>query len=344
MPDTKVFLLTPPFTQLNTPYPATAYLAGFLNTQGIGSVQADLGIEVILRLFSARGLENLFAHISGQGGKLSDNALRIVSLRKLYLKTIEPVIGFLQNKMPTLAHLICTGNYLPEASRFEQISDLEWAFGAMGTQDKARHLATLYLEDLSDLIVEAVDPHFGFSRYAERLSRSAHTFDKLQEELQKPPTYIDRITLQVLAEKIEQTTPELVAISAPFPGNVYSAFRCAQWIRQHQPQLKVCLGGGFANTELRSVSDIRVFDYFHFITLDDGEAPMLALLQYLEGRIPAALLKRTFLLDNGVVTYCNSSLMSDVKQKDVGTPDYKGLPLEQYLSVIEINWGNFLSL
>lgn len=336
MHSTKVFLLTPPFTQLNTPYPATAYLSGFLNTQDVSSAQADLGIDVILRLFAAKGLEDLFAHVARQGGTLSDNALRILSLSTQYLKTIEPVIGFLQNKNPTLAHLICTGNYLPEASRFEQISDLEWAFGAMGIQDKARHLATLYLEDLSDLIVEAVDPHFGFSRYAERLSRSAHTFDQLQQELEKPATYIDRITLEVLSEKIEQESPDLVAISAPFPGNVYSAFRCAQWIRQHKPQVKVCLGGGFANTELRSVSDTRVFGYFHFITLDDGEAPMLALLQYLEGRIPAALLKRTFMLEKDSVCYHNGSLLPDVRQKDVGTPDYRGLPLEQYLSVIEI--------
>jgi hypothetical protein len=333
---TKVFLLTPPFTQLNTPYPATAYLTGFLNTKDIESKQADLGIDVILRLFSTAGLERLFAHISRQDAGLSDNASRVISLGSIYLKTIEPVIGFLQNKNPTLAHLICTGNYLPEASRFEQISDLEWAFGSMGIQDKARHLATLYLEDLSDLIVEAVDPHFGFSRYAERLSRSAHSFDQLQQELQKPPTYIDEITLEVLAEKMEHADPDLVAVSAPFPGNIYSAFRCAQWIRQNKPQVKVCLGGGFANTELRSVSDARVFDYFHFITLDDGEAPILVLLHYLNDIIPMELLKRTFLLDGDKVIYSNGSLVPDIKQKDVGTPDYRDLPLENYLSVIEI--------
>ena len=48
---TKLFLITPPFTQLNTPYPATAYIKGFLNTIDVESVQADLGIEVILKLF-----------------------------------------------------------------------------------------------------------------------------------------------------------------------------------------------------------------------------------------------------------------------------------------------------
>lgn len=335
-PEQKVFLLTPPFTQLNTPYPATAYITGFLNTQNVESYQADLGIDVILQLFSAKGLEKMFAHITTNAKKLSTNAARIMKLKGLYLKTIDPVIEFLQNKNPTLAHLICTGNYLPEASRFEQISDLEWAFGAMGIQDKARHLATLYLEDLSDLIVETTDPHFGFSRYAERLSRSANTFDELHAELQKPYTFIDEITLEILAAKMDIAAPSLVAVSAPFPGNIYSAFRCAQWIKQNKPEVKICLGGGFANTELRSVSDVRVFDYFDFITLDDGEAPLMVLLQYLDGKLPKELLKRTFLRSEEKVHYCNGSLIPDVKQKDVGTPDYRHLSLDNYLSVIEI--------
>ena len=60
----KVLLLTPPFTQLNTPYPATAYLKGFLNTKNIPSFQADLGLDVILELFSKKGLIDLFNKIT----------------------------------------------------------------------------------------------------------------------------------------------------------------------------------------------------------------------------------------------------------------------------------------
>ena len=96
---------------------------------------------------------------------------------------------------------------MPEASRFEQVGDLDWAFGAMGLQDKAKHLATLYLEDISDFIVECIDENFGFSRYAERLGRSANSFDELYAYLQNHPTYIDKLTLQVLQQKIESVQP-----------------------------------------------------------------------------------------------------------------------------------------
>lgn len=332
----KVFFITPPFTQLNTPYPATAYLKGFLNTKGLASSQADLGLEVILHLFSKMGLQQLFAHIEGSGQKLSVNGERMLRLKKSYLRTIEPVISFLHDKNPTLAHVISEQNYLPEASRFQQVTDLEWAFGSMGTRDKARHLATLYLEDISDLIIDAVDPHFGFSRYAERLGRSASTFHQLHQALHAPFTYVDDLLVELLEAKIQQEKPDLVAITAPFPGNLYSALRCGQWIKKHHPHIKVAFGGGYANTELRSLQEPRVFEFVDFITLDDGETPLMNLLEHLQGNRELKDLKRTFCCIDGSVTYLNGSKDSDVKQKDVGIPDYTDLQLEKYLSVIEI--------
>lgn len=332
----KILFVTPPFTQLNTPYPATAYLKGFLNTQNIPSFQCDLGIEVILKLFSSEGLTGLFSQLVTHNPQLSANSQRIYNLRDSYIQTIDQVIAFLQGKNDTLAHVICEGNYLPEASRFAQAEDLEWAFGTMGTRDKAKHLATLYLEDLSDLIIEAVDPHFGFSRYAERLGRSAATFDELNAELLKPDSFIDLITLKLLQEKIKKVQPTLVAFSIPFPGNLYSGFKCAQFIKKHYPELKIVMGGGFPNTELRSLSDSRVFEYFDFILLDDGEVPILNLIECLDGKREKAELKRTFALENGEVVYLNGSTQPDFSQFETGTPDYSDLELDKYISVIEI--------
>ena len=329
-----LLIITPPFTQLNTPYPATAYIKGFLNTKGISSTQADLGIEVILALFSKKGLIPLAPKEGIE--HLSENAKRIISLWDDYLKTIDSVISFLQGKNPTLALQICQEDYLPEASRFAQLEELDWAFGAMGTQDKAKHLATLYLEDISDFIVECVDPNFGFSRYAERLGRSANSFDELYDALNQPLTYIDKILIDILKNRIDEVEPKLFLISVPFPGNLYAAFRCAQYVKQNYPHIKISMGGGFPNTELRSVSDRRVFEFFDYITLDDGELPIELLCNAILKGGEFNLYKRTFLLENGEVTYRNDALRSDYKQADVGTPDYSDLQLDNYISVIEI--------
>ena len=78
----KVLLVTPPFTQLNTPYPAMMYLKGFLNTKGVDSVQVDLSLEVILEIFSSRGLHELFQQVAAREIRLSGNARRIFALQE----------------------------------------------------------------------------------------------------------------------------------------------------------------------------------------------------------------------------------------------------------------------
>ncbi|MFY0598493.1 MAG: radical SAM protein [Cyclobacteriaceae bacterium] len=331
-----ILLITPPFTQLNTPYPATAYIKGFLNTIKVESFQMDLGIEVILELFSKKGLEKLFADVSKTDSPLSENAQRILSLKDEYLKTIDEVILFLQGKNSTFARLIATENFLPEASRFKQLDELDWAFGSMGNQDRAKHLATLYLEDLSDFIVECADSHFGFSRYAERLGRSANSFDELYDHLQRESSYIDELTTNLLDQRLREISPKLVCFSVPFPGNLYSAFRCAGFIKKHYPEMKIAMGGGFPNTELRQITDPRVFDFFDFITLDDGELPLELLISSLSDQKTKPEFKRTFLRENGKVVFNNSTTRHDYKQQAVGTPDYSDLLLDQYISVIEV--------
>ena len=332
---TQVLFITPPFTQLNTPYPATAYLKGFLNTLGADCKQADLGIEVMLAILSKPGLTRIFEQAE-KSTSLSDNSLRILRLRAQYLQTIGSVIDFLQDKNPTLAYSIAEGEFLPQAGRFEQVEELDWAFGALGIRDKARYLATLYLEDLGDLITEAIDPHFGFTRYAERLGMSARTFDELQEALEQPNSLVDELLHHLLEEKIQRYQPDSVAFSVPFPGNLYAALKCGQYLKSKHPKIKIWMGGGYPNTELRSLKEPRVFDYVDYIVLDDGEAPVLLLLEHLAGKRPHTELKRTFLRLDGQVTYIDNRAVKDLAQREVGTPDYSDLPLRDYLSVIEV--------
>ncbi|MFK8037828.1 MAG: radical SAM protein [Crocinitomicaceae bacterium] len=329
-----LLLITPPFTQLNTPYPATAYLKGFLNTKDISSFQADMGLDVILALFSKQGLKDAFDTVSAS--EIKGNGKRIMALRQVYESTIDPVVSFLQGNNPTLARAIASEHYLPEGPRFNDLQDLDWAFGTIGLQDKAKHLATLYLEDISDFIIEYIDSHFGFSRYAERLSLSAHSFDSLNAEIEKPDSYITEINHKILNKYIKEVQPKLVVISIPFPGNLLMALKSSQFIKSVQPNIKIVIGGGYPNTELRTVTDSRLFNYIDFICLDDGEAPLEQLYQYLFKGAKQATLKRTLVLENNKITYINNPAIIDYSQDRVGTPDYDNLKLNAYISVIEV--------
>ena len=361
----KILLITPPFTQLNTPYPATPYLKGFLKQQGYDAFQADLGIELINAVFSREGFQELFDAIKPSGKKLSPNSRLIIRNKANYLQTIDAVMRFLQYRDNTQTALLCTETFLPRASRFDQMPDLEWAFGNMGTNDKARFLATLYIEDIGDLIKDAVTPYFGFSRYAEKLGLSAHSFLPLQQALTLPENILETRLLELLKCHIEQIHPDVVGITIPFPGNLYAGLKCAQFIKKHFPHVKIVAGGGFVNTELRELSDPAVFDYLDFITLDDGERPFLSILQHLQSEInsteiatraerPLAktrggssqnddgairqgpLLTQTFIRMDNQVRYIDNGKEPDFHHAETGCPDYSDLPLDQYLSVIEI--------
>ena len=332
----RILLITPPLTQLNTPYPATAYIKGFLGGRGHAVTQADMGLQLVLRLFSTEGLKQVFDEIEAGDFDLSDNARRMLRLQNRYLATITPVIRFLQNKDLTLAPRICHGRFLPEASRFDNVADLETAFGTMGLTDQARHLATLYLEDLADLIKETVGPHFGFSRYAEKLALSATSFEPLHQELQAAPNLLDRMLLEELEPLLDRVRPDIVGFTVPFPGNLYGALRLAKHIKQISPKTITVMGGGYPNTELRDIKEPRFFDYINFLTLDDGEGPWLRLFDFWAGKILQSELQRTFLRDKvGRIQYHNHP-HPDVPHPEVGTPDYSDLPLTEYLSVLEV--------
>jgi hypothetical protein len=316
---TSALLITPPFTQLNTPYPATMYLKGFLNTQNRSSFQVDMGLEVILKLLNKTFLAQLFEQVEASDLAISDESFRTLQLKNHYLACINPVIKFLQHKNPTLAYNIAQGDFLPKGVRFKETADLEWAFGAMGIQDKARYFATLFLQDLGDFIRETTDEHFEFSRYAERLGRSATHFDELEESLNAPPSLIDGLMEVKLIDLLKTQDPTLVIISVPFPGNLYAGLRIAKLIKQLAPQTKIAMGGGYPNTELRNLKEPRLFKYIDFLCLDDGERPLLNILEYLEGKRPIEQLKRTFALKNKQVAYYNSSLDHDFPFTKVGT-------------------------
>jgi radical SAM superfamily enzyme YgiQ (UPF0313 family) len=352
----RILLLTPPMTQLNTPYPATAYLTGFLRLHAarldLDVRQADPALELVLRLLSRAGLTAIADTLAAraqtatkkQRAEMPPSIAHFLAHRARYLETVEPVIRFLQGKDATLALRIAGRELLPEGPRFASLREattadadddpLAWAFGQLATGDRAKYLASLYVDDLADVIRDGIDPRFELSRYGERLAASAATFDALADALAAPPTLVDQTLDAITRDLVAAHQPDLLGLTAPFPGNVYGAFRIARAAKQAAPAIRVVLGGGFVNTELRELSDPRVFDHIDYVTVDDGERPLLALIDHL--RDPAAPLLRTYVREGGAVRWRTDETLHDIPLRDAGTPTYDGLPLDRYLSIFEM--------
>jgi hypothetical protein len=374
----RILLIVPPLTQLNTPYPSTAYLTGFLKSRGYALLgkdsvpaesgragemgkdsvsaesgragemgkdsvpaesgpegvvaQADVGIEMVLAVFCRAGLSRVFEAIRRMPD-VPGEAMQMLSLERAYLETIEPVVGFLQGRDPALAPFICQGNFLPRGPRFATIETTSWHLPS--TTDMAKHLGTLYLEDLADLIQHTVSPHFALSRYAEQVGTSASSFDSIARALAQPLNLTDELMLEACWQHVKAVDPTVVGLTVPFPGNVYGALRIAQLVKSRRPDTTIVLGGGYANTELRRLSDPRVFELMDYVTLDDGERPLLCILEHVAGKRDATDLKRTFMRSAGQVVFRNGARESDFAMAELGTPSYAGLQLNRYLSILD---------
>jgi radical SAM superfamily enzyme YgiQ (UPF0313 family) len=362
----RVLLLTAPMVQLNTPYPATAYLTGFLRLHagrlGVEVAQADPALELFLGLFCRQGLTRVRDALLGRPGAVRSKRGRagavagppsvasFLAEAPRYLETVDAVVRFLQGRDPDLAQRIAGRAFLPEGPRFDALGDevigdgeaaaapLGWAFGALGIADRAKHLASLYVDDIADAIRDGIDSRFELSRYAEKLATSAASFESLRQALEGPATLVDQLLDGISAALLARHRPELVGVTAPFPGNVYGAFRIARAIKALAPEVRLVLGGGYVNTELRKLGEPRVFDYFDYLTLDDGERPLLSLISHLTaspGAAPPPLF-RTFVREGGAIAFKTDAALHDIPHGQTGTPTYDGLPLDRYVSLFEM--------
>lgn len=137
--------------------------------------------------------------------------------------------------------------------------------------------ASRAIEDLAVFIRDEVDPDFGFSRYAEKLSVSLPDFGVLERRIRRKGC-MDGALLRRVKEAMDEIQPTVVAITCPFPGTLLCAFKIAAYVKREHPSVRTVLGGGYVSSELRSMNDCRVRKYFDEIVFDEGYLPMLRIL------------------------------------------------------------------
>ncbi len=330
----KLLLVTPPFSQLNTAYPATAYIKGFLESKEVSAAHFDLSIELFTSIFTSDFLSAIFQEAEELG---NDHFPLIREMKDLYISRVDVVIGFLQKQDINTASEILGTSFLPAGHRLKRVNtQIKWADGELGVIDKAKHFGTLFIEEIGDFIQANVDEFFSFTKYAEQIATSASSFNQIAEFLNYEPTLIEDEMLVILEERIQRHGPDLVCFTIPFPGNLFAALRCSQFIKQFYPAIRVAFGGGYCNTELRSLEDPRIFEFIDFISLDDGEGPLLKIVEYIEGKVDINQLERTFVLEKSRVVYKDKLPNTIFHHKHLPAPNYSGLPFEKYLSFLDV--------
>ncbi len=288
----KAVLIQPPFTQLNSPYPAIHYLAAFLKAEGIEARAFDHSIELFRLIFSRAGLSKVFADAraalatrtpaEGEAEATAHELERYLSYEGLYLEWIDPLVSFLSGGDPALAHRLASAAELPlgmRAAAYLEAHDRRIDSG------KARALATLILEDLADFLSYALDPGFGTVRYGERIASSRDDFPPARAALDSSYVLADHYR-EYLADfwASQDCQPDLVLITIPFPGCLLGALACARETRSILGRgPTVCFGGGYVSTELRDLRDPSIFDFCDYLCFDAGFGSLASILELASG-------------------------------------------------------------
>jgi len=331
----RVLLVTPPMVQFNAPYAATPMLTAWLRSRGHDARQADLSLALALRLFSRRGLGESIAAMrrrARRDGAAGESVRHVLDHAAACLRWIGPAMRHLQNRSPGRALELARDGGLPEGPRFRPFHALR---PDLAVPHLARHRASLFIDDLADAIREGVDDRFELARYGERLAASAPSFDALAAALRARPTPVDRMLDDLAARCLRAHRPRVLGLTIPFPGAVYGALRIARAARRIDPGIVTVAGGGFVNTELRGIADVRFFRHVDYLLYDDGERPPERLLDVLEGRVPASRLLRARHPARGRVVCTDAGDGAALRHRDRPAPVHDGLPLGLYPGLAE---------
>ena len=327
----KTLLIIPPFTQLNSPYASLPFLKGTLNKFNKEADLLDLSIETASKLFCSKSLSSLAEESAKTLSANNEIVKFFIGNKEQYIDIIDDVMDFLRDKNNNIAEKILSGNYLPRGKTVSSALDkIEFN---IPSEDHAKYLASLFIDDIF-LFYREFSPGYELSKYQEKLGLNAGTFDKIYDYVKNSEDIITE-TMYSILDKINLDDYQLVGISIPFPGNLAAGLKTAKYIKSKFSHIKIVLGGGYINTELRNLSEPRIFEFVDFITLDDGEQPLLSILDLLDNKITETELCRTFVLKDNKVIYIDNTKLPKFSGKNIGIPNYDGLPLDKYFSIIE---------
>ena len=193
---------------------------------------------------------------------------------------------------------------------------------------EAKREASEVIDELAIWIRDNVDPEFGFSRYAEAKCRVVDDFGKLVKLVNRRGV-IDKPLERHLKAAMEEVKPTVVGVTCPFPGTLVAAFKIAKYVKRHYPGVKLLLGGGYVNTELREMTDKRPYKYFDEFQYDEGYGNLLGVVRSCSCR------KDT---ENSALEL---QLKTTTQIPAFVKPSYRGIDWDEYFDVVETD--NFVT-
>lgn len=290
---TQILIVQPPLVQLNTAYPAGAYLKSFFSRLKEENPQWNLGHirwvdccnSLFHRIFCSQGLAHIFSATEKkalaqaerweQEGRHQEafNVRRYVSQQDAWVRWIDVIVTILLGRGRELCHEFVVSPAVPRGQRMENYMA---GLDAMPTVDEGMILASLALADLADYISIFYDTAFQLVRYGESLAISHCGFAAVEQGMEAPVLRdFYRPVMEELGGQVKSHWQEnnrlLVCVSCPFPGTLAAALYTCRFFKEMMGERAfVVMGGGYVNTELRQVQEPALATYLDALSYDRG--------------------------------------------------------------------------
>ncbi len=300
-----VLLIYPPVGTPFFPYLSLPTLGAYLHSRGVQVELADLNIDLFHQLLTPENIRSgrAFAldRIAQLGSRRDPGFREIVELAR-HIRTLQDV----RCCGPDVERVLDRNPHRPQQPQavyaaIRLASSSHFPYGIDVVNHMVKHLPR-ELEYSTQGIV--------------RSAARSGPFERL----------LDRIVAPVL----NRETPAVVGISVCFADQLHPAFYLAAAIRKALPHVHVTLGGAFLSCHLRNVRQPQLFDLVDSLILDDGEIPLLRLIEELATPRPR-LEKVPGLIYRSGDRIVRNPPPSPAPLSSLPPPDFTLLDLDRYL-------------
>ncbi len=355
-----IYLVQPPLVQLNAPYPSIYYLRSFLEKQGLTVRTADHSIGLFEKVFCRDGLRLVFSEAASVYKNRGNNQAGppvfeenqviyyiegFLSEEEKWIRSINRLISFLRGEDREFGHLLGLANgILPGSPRLDAYLD---SVEGQPPPDAAGLMAGKLLADLAEFIRLTLDPSFALIRYEQSSGKSIRDFSAVLENLSGfilDTFYGPYLKREWETMDIPPGEPLILGCSIPFPGCLTGALYCAESARKYfGNRVTTIAGGGYVNTELRSLGDDRFFDFFDYLSFDRGYGSLAAILKDAGSRTPRGgqpLYKTMYRLDETgqiIKPGDDDKIFSEIDGESPVSvfPDYSSVDFSRYIYPVD---------
>ncbi|MFA5411392.1 MAG: radical SAM protein [Candidatus Omnitrophota bacterium] len=298
----RILLIFPPMAEFQGPFLSIPTLTAFLRQKSYRVIQRDLNVEIMDSLLTKERLRASFEKGYGRFKDLKEN-----NKRGLLFSSLAEILFSAPH---AIENTDTAKSILRDKKRFYSYKQYSWS-------------ADIIYKALKLILCE----NYLFHKRA-WVKSVTELMEVVKDEEINPfiGIFKEKAVPSILREE-----PSLIGISVTYYTQLAPAFTLARLIKEKKRNVHICMGGSLISKLSGRLAENRdLFSMVDSFIVNEGEYSLLELVRRIESGSNFAGVPNLVYRENGRIMRNNEVFIENLDS--LPTPDFDGLPLEQYLS------------